>query len=335
VYCTEDLWSLVRLVPADIDALVADAPATNSDRNLFVELRAPLTLYSVTLETSWEAIARFPDGVLPLLADVGEPLDAERLGALAFSYARQRSDTTVASRLLGLALARGASAHALATEAYLNRDTLTPSERLSRLDAAVALRPDARPPRMLRAEARLEMGQYEGALADVETVLRDDPQDWRLRQLRATLLQSAGRHREAASELHDLLAHGHLERDAELLRAAGESYLALERLPEAIDALERSARIEPNFAYTWGVLSTAYERAGLASEADRARENLGIVRRNRLLMLHSESRRAIWMGSREFAIERLLTALALDPTYEPARNDLDRLTQEEAGSRPP
>ncbi|HJQ84173.1 MAG TPA: fused MFS/spermidine synthase, partial [Candidatus Binatia bacterium] len=52
---TADLWSLVRLLPADVDRIVADAPVVNSDENLHVELASPWLLESEneTVDANW------------------------------------------------------------------------------------------------------------------------------------------------------------------------------------------------------------------------------------------------------------------------------------------
>src|SRR5262249_60473324 len=80
---TADLWSLVRLLPDDVDRIVPDAPVVNSDENLAVELASPWLVHAeaTMMNANWALFRPFTQGVVPLLAAAGEPLDAERLRA--------------------------------------------------------------------------------------------------------------------------------------------------------------------------------------------------------------------------------------------------------------
>src|SRR5262245_3972003 len=165
-YSTADLWSLVRLLPADVDRIVADAPVVNSDENLAVELASPWLVHAeaTMMNANWALFRPFTQGVVPLLA--AEPLDAERLGALALAYADTRGDADVAAALLRASESRGPSASALATRAlFIAHGEVTP-EALGALDTAVALAPDAFQPRFLRAALRWASGRDADALAD-------------------------------------------------------------------------------------------------------------------------------------------------------------------------
>jgi spermidine synthase len=66
-HSTAELWSLLRLLPADIDALISSDAVINSDDNLFVELRTPWLLYADEfaepgagpMDETWAVIDRF------------------------------------------------------------------------------------------------------------------------------------------------------------------------------------------------------------------------------------------------------------------------------------
>jgi len=59
IYSTAQLWSLLRLLPKDIDALAGRASAVNNDDNLLVELRTPWTMYSALPEKNWTSASEF------------------------------------------------------------------------------------------------------------------------------------------------------------------------------------------------------------------------------------------------------------------------------------
>jgi spermidine synthase len=325
VHSTEDLWSLLRLLPEHIDELVGEAPAINTDRNLFIELRAPWTLYDVAGDDTWALLERFPAAVLPLVEAAGEPPSADRVGKLALSYARQRGDRTVASHLLPAVSAYGVSAYTLAARAVLGEETLTANGRVSRLDAAVDLRPGGYLLHLLRAEALGDAERYTDALEDLDEALALEPRDWRIRRLRAQTLHALGRLEEAATEFERLLAMSHRRRDQPLLEEAGTVYLAAGRPNDAVPVLERALELRPSGFEAWTLLADAYTKAGRPADARRAERNVDIAQRNTILWLHREARRALWRGARDEAIRGLRLTLALDPSYEAARQDLSHL----------
>src|SRR5690606_7787003 len=91
-FSTADLWSLMRVTPTDVEALVRTAPVVNSDDNLFIELGTPWMLYDETSTANWRALVNGKGAILPLLEAMGEPLDKERIGELAFAHARKESE---------------------------------------------------------------------------------------------------------------------------------------------------------------------------------------------------------------------------------------------------
>jgi tetratricopeptide (TPR) repeat protein len=69
---------------------------------------------------------------------------------------------------------------------------------LAELDVAAGIAPDYTPVFSLRSQWRIAVGDYAGALADAEQVLKAAPQNVRGIQLRADALMHLGRSREAA-----------------------------------------------------------------------------------------------------------------------------------------
>lgn len=326
VYSSEDLWSLVRLLPPELARLrEAAAGEVNRDGHRRVELRAPLTRDGARLAASWRSIDRFALGVLPLLDTGGPPLDAESTARLALAYATYRRDAVVAVALLGLASRRGEAAAAAATRVELAHRLLSPEERAERLDAALAAAPADCPTLLMRAEALLELPAFERALADADRCLALRAADPRARMLRALALKGAGRGKEAAVELDALLSASAPPWDPVLLRAAARVYLQPERLADAARALEQLLEHDPEDAESWETLARAYEALGQPEAAGRARRDRDTAQANRLRRLHREARRAAWSGERALARRILQDVLASDPDYEAARSDLDAL----------
>jgi spermidine synthase len=192
-YSTADLWSLVRLLPADVDALVGEATVVNTDDNLAVELGTPLMLHQDTLTPNWEAFARFPRGVLPLLERDGEPLDADTLGALALSYMARRKDPAVAPTLLRTAAQRGPSNAATVAAVTLGRavnvdGSFSPENQVATLDDVLARAPQDFEALLLRAQVLLESERHDEALACADAALAVRPDEPRALRVRADAL---------------------------------------------------------------------------------------------------------------------------------------------------
>lgn len=323
VYSDEDLWSLVRLIPADIDAWLGPAPEENTDGNLLVELRAPRTLYADTVDANWSEFTRFPAGVAPLLIDLGVALDGEGAGALALSYAVARRDPVVANTLALLAQRRGGGGSALAVEALLSRE-LTREQQLAKLDAAVAA--GARPcfVRLARAEARIGAGRPAEALDDIEACAAAKSDLVRARALRAVALQALGRFEQAALDIDATLA-ATLDPDVGLLNSAAEIYLQAGRTREGVALLERSLERDPQVGPNWQRLAGAYRALGREENAARAERNAPRATRNQLYLAWRDARRARWLGQSEQARVLLERILQLDPSLEGPRADLEAL----------
>ncbi|MCH8256735.1 MAG: hypothetical protein IIA75_02365, partial [Proteobacteria bacterium] len=89
IYSTAQLWSLLRLLPEDVDAIADRAKVVNNDDNLVVELRTPWTMYAGIPEKNWAFTSEFNAGILPLLENSSEAVDPEFVGELAIAYLRR------------------------------------------------------------------------------------------------------------------------------------------------------------------------------------------------------------------------------------------------------
>ncbi len=334
-FSTTDVWSLLRLAPADIDVLVGQAPLVNRDDNLHIELATPWLLGAMqgedTLGPNWLAFARFPLGVLPLLRALGEPLDGEQTGALALSYLRARHDLTVATAVLGEATKLGRSGHSMTTALLVARafdrdGTLDLASQLATIDEAVALAPGAIEPLLVRAELRQEAEQHAAALADLDAALARAPDEVRAREIRLRVLRALGRDEDAVAELERLLASPYVEYDPTLWQTAGELYVATGRHARAVEVLGRYLReLHPAWADSWLQLATAHDGAGEPDAAARARRNAGIATANQLRALHRRARIARWRGWDDDARTLLEQLVALDPGNAAASAELASL----------
>jgi spermidine synthase len=320
IFSTEDLWSLVRLVPEDVDALLEGEVRINSDSNMLVELRAPRTLHADTVDVNWELMSRFPFGALPLLRRAGEPLDAERIGRLALSYASYRRDPGVASALLATAQSYGPSGAALAAELALAQTAASP-EALAQLDRAVEL-DDGCMVRLIRAEARLGLADGAGALADADACLAREPHDTRARLVRARALWASDKLQAAAGEMDRLIVMGPGRGTPAVEQTAAEIYLARGRLQDGARVLQGVLERQPENPANWLLLADAFGQLGLGDAAARAQRNAEVAELNLVRLLHREARRLLWEGQTAPASQILNHIASAHPDYEPARRDL-------------
>jgi len=327
-FSTADLWSLMRVTPADVDELVRQAPVVNGDDNLFIELGTPWMLYDETSGANWRALVSTKGAILPLLRTFGEPLGAETIGELALSHARKSSgavnDLLVASGEQGRAGSAIAAATVVARR-YTD-GSLGVEDQLATLDEAVALAPQSFGSRLLRGEVRYEARDFAGALEDAQSALALRPDDPRARVLRMRALAKLTRYEEAWGDAEALLATSFGQANADVLRDAPEIALRSGRIPRGIELLEWLLRDrDPTWIQGWMLLSWAYGQQGDVRNAERAAENARVTTRNRAMLYHRMARSALWMGNDEDAATLLAEALVVDPDYEDARRELERV----------
>jgi spermidine synthase len=332
-FSTFDLWSLLRVTPADVEVLVRRAPKVNTDDNLFIELGTPWMLYDETNRANWDALAASKGSLLPLFQQLGEPLAGDRMGAFAFSHARKESGA--AEELLRAANERGRSGTAIAAATVIAR-RLSQGEfpienQLAAADEAVSLAPGEFEPLLLRAEVRDDARDFAGALADADAALAVRPGDLRARALRMRALAQLQRYPEAQQEADVLLATTYGQADPRVLREAPEVTLRNGQNQRAVDLLEFMLHDrDPTWTHGWMLLSYAYGQLGDEKNAIRAKDNEALARRNRAQLYHRMARSALWSGKPGDAADLLNAALQTDPDYEPARVELVRLVPEAA-----
>jgi spermidine synthase len=334
-YSTTDLWSLMRVLPENVDRILKDATVMNTDDNLTVELSSPWLLYSESLmvNQNWALFRPFDLGVLPLLIALGEPIDAERIGALALSYADQRGDADVVGGLVRVAQSLGPSARALTAQVLAAARGQVTDDALAALDTAVAMAPAAYEPRYFRCALRFAGGRNPEALADANVAVSLAPDDARPKVLRWRILQRLGRLDDAAADLEAIATSPFMQTEPDLWPAAAELHLARGQVDEATRWLRRALEGQPNSAELWAQLIAAYDRAGRSTEAAAARRNQARAARNRVILLQRDGRLAAWRGEWQQARNFFQQALAQDPTYRPVQADLERLQAAERAGR--
>ncbi len=319
IFSRGELWSLLRVLPAEMDALAARAPRANRDDNLFVELRSPWQLYGTDARPSFALLEQAGTGVAGLFDGTPGASDPDLLGELALAYARGRDAPGIAAALVARADALGPSplADAARVELALRGAGPAVADPLALLDRAVELAPASRAVRATRSEERGRRRDAEGALADVEVLLAERPDALRRLQ-RLELLLRLGRFDEAAAEADLYLATelGHREQMGWF--AAAQAYLEAGRTQDAVHWLERYVEGEPGWWRAWELLAGAYERASRPEDAARARRNQG---RNLWLL----GRTAAGRGEVANGIALVERGVALDPDYAPAAETLREL----------
>jgi len=318
-HSTTDLWSLVRLLPADVDALVAEAPGVNADDNLMIELATPLMLHEDTLTPNWEAFERFPRGIVPLLEASGEPLDAPAAGALALSYLARRTDPVVGPEVLRFAQGRGASAGAVLGSLFLGRSsnvdgTFTVEQQIAVADAALALDPRSFDAHLLRAEILLEAERHAEALAAADAALLLRPGDPRALRPRADALVALGRDEEALVAIRAVRASPAATPQEDLGQREAELAVRTGRTAEAKDALERELHGEdPTWLEGWLMLAELRAATGDDDGAAAARRNAQRTLENRARAYQWLARGALWRGAPDEALPLLETAAQAAP----------------------
>jgi len=330
-HSTTDLWSLLRLLPEDVDALVQEAPGVNSDDNLLIELGTPMMLQQDTITANWEAFARFKRGVLPLLEASGTPVDAETLGELALSYLARRTDPTVGPELLQLALARGTTGAAAGAALVLGRSTnfdgsFTNDAQAAAADAALALAPRNLELLVLRAQILGEGEDHDAELVAADAALAVRPDEPRALAARAHALRALGRDEEALAVTQALLVSPLAIPDAELRQQAAELYVRTGHDAEAVPALENQLQeVDPNWIEGWGMLAQLYAARGDEAGAQRAHDNEIMALRNRARTYQWLGRGALWRHDRDEALQMFETAAKADPKNQQIADDLAAL----------
>jgi tetratricopeptide (TPR) repeat protein len=327
IYSTAQLWSLLRLLPEDVDALAGKASVANSDANLLVELRTPWTMYSVLPEQNWAFSSAFEAGIFPLLEGSPEAVDPEFVGELAMAYLR-RNMWRVSETLMQRA---PQAAHTIVTRALMARarGELDDAGLLARLDAALEDQPGAHELRVLRAQARLFVQQLEPALEDARIALLQQPGDPRALETQASALMALGHLEEAQTALASLHPSEYSASHPELWLLAGRLALLRGDPSRATAEFERYVETHPQKTEGWAQLANAHEQAGQPESATRAQRNRGRV-------FYQEGVEALDRGDSTQAAQLFERAAEFDPDYGPAKRALTRLrTVPEASQESP
>lgn len=331
VFEGNDLKALLYLPHSAVQAISTRASVTNTDDNMFVELLGPKALYiPPTGPENWAAIDHFADHVAAFWHHLANTQD---LAELAFAYLR-RGALAQAQSLIATSDETSEEPLRRAVQAELKFKAQEPNEAalatlVAELREVVSLVPESYSARYLLATAEHDLQEHTRALAQLEEGLRQRPSDLRLRRLRLRVLLALGRATEAHEEAQQLLATPLKERDPDLY---WDGALAAERagdLSQAIRLTEAYLDYRPDAPEAWTHLETIYRRLGQHGAAAEARAKAEQAKRNVILLLHEQARRLVLAGDVEGAMAQLQTVLLFDPSYTPARRDLQKLQRGE------
>lgn len=326
IFNTADLWSLMRLVSSDIDAIVPLSPGLNTDDSMYVELRAPWRLHE-SADDNLALLGRFSSGILPLAETSSAPLPAEEVGDLALSYAVGRIEYDIARRLVAESKRRGASGLALGAEGFM-LESGSPEE-VQRAPAlyleAERLSPDRLEPKILRARWLVRAGRIEEALPLLDEVLAIRPDEPLALAMRMRIHGMAGRWAEAWQDGERLVSHPGVRFEREFWGEAAVSALASGHAEQGLALMKEFLEWNPLATREWEVYENVLRNLGRTEEADRARSNYLAAVRNNLILAHRDARWDMRFGSKDSAKNVLTQILARDPAYEAARQDLEAL----------
>jgi Tfp pilus assembly protein PilF len=324
-HSTAELWSLLRLMPEDVDALIGSGAVENSDDNLFVELRTPWLLYADHFSRAgegpsaqaWQRIDAVPISRQSLLEPALDLPGAPRAGELALAYLNVRHDVATTARIAPLG---GDSGEVIASRAQFARSAgkLDDDGFLAQLDRALELEPRSFDVRMLRAHQRILRGDSAGALADLDVADSLRPSDPVQAGVRASALLRLNRAGKARAELAAIEHTEYWAQSPPLWYLAGLAAVQAGELADAAARLERYTQSEPGFVQAWQTLEQVYTQMGRTEDAARAR-------RNRAMNLYLLAMRAERAGDVARAKETLQRALAIAPEHERAKAALARL----------
>jgi spermidine synthase len=323
LYSSPDLWSLLRLTPADFERIINGNKIENSDDNMFVALRSPWHLF----DSSDEVLGMFQPRNKGVLEIENVSLSANDIAALALSHMWIRDDMVMAVHTAAIALKSGESANGrvftaeLRNTAYL-KDT---GKILSRLDRAVQLEPDGLIPRVARASFFYDTDDTEKALQDVQIALSVMPEYWPARRLKLDILTDMGRYEEARTEAEILLESPYIEVDDEIWADAAQLAVNLGRLSDGADEMSRYLQLSPYSPEEWSWLENVLQRLGQQQRSAMAAENATLSAINMIRDAHRDARYLEQLGQTDEAIESLEDIIKQDPDYELARADLARL----------
>jgi len=322
---TADLWSLLRLMPADVAALAGEGARANSDDSLFVELRTPWLLYADHFGAAgtgpsaqaWQAIDATPPSTFALFEPAMTGPAGPSAGELAFAALAVRHDPAATDVWVARA---SPSAEAIAAAAQLRRarGELDEAGFAAELDRALALGPGSYEVRKLRARRRLADGDAAGALADIDAALAAQPRDPAALGVRASVLLTLGRYAEARADFAAVEQTEYWNWNEQLWYMAAIAELQDGDLADGTARLERYLARQPGLVQAWNALERAYTAQGRPADAIRARHNQAID----LYFLALSFEKA---GDTASARERLQRALALMPEHAEAKAMLARL----------
>lgn len=138
-------------------------------------------------------------------------------------------------------------------------------DAILKLTQALALMPSLPDAWYNRAVVQAELGQYDAALADLDSVLVYDPEYQGIALVRSGFLMEAGRYLETKNVLD-----AHLSRnpnDTKALHRRGTALFLLDETEAAAADFQKATSVDAAYAAAWNDLASAYRKMGQAERA--------------------------------------------------------------------
>ncbi|MDQ7006503.1 MAG: fused MFS/spermidine synthase [Acidobacteriota bacterium] len=327
IFRTEDILSLMRLDDEAVHDLARKAPIINTDSSMFVELRTPWSLNENPDEV-WNAVEADDRAVARVLEQALGRVSAEQWARLARSYVRRRLNPKIASLLLARAQAAGGSPAILSAQAALEAFSRQ-ADRLrleALLDAAISGGDLDFETFEQRAELRIERGDLDGALQDLDRCLQLRPEYWPALRARLRVLGSLGRGAEAFAVAERLL-NSPMVRLAPRTRAeAAVAAAVVGRFDVAIAEMQRFLEHSPISPQEWQMLARFHQDAGQPKEARRAEAQARKAAYNQTVMAFRFAMSEELSGRHDAARALLENITRRDPGFAPAHRALEELS---------
>lgn len=306
VHSTGGLWSLLMLTPEDIRSLAEAAPVENTDDNMYVELRAPLLLYTAA-EDNLRLLAQQGSGMEPLLrAELGD-VEPREIGAMALSYLTDRAHPVLASRMAVLAEEAGDRAHPLLVQAagHMRRGPAARAAARRAVQQSLEQGRDLFLPRLYAARVLGMSGRSRKALLAAEAALALRPDHLPARREWTKALARAGRTSEAYAEAMRLVDSPLRVADWDVLAEGASIATSAGQLEVAEDLLETYLERRPYSASHWSMLARLRAELGKADARRRAETNADLAEQN----LIREGRRRAYQYANAGEVEDARTLL--------------------------
>lgn len=186
-------------------------------------------------------------------------------------------------------------------------------EALHKLNEALAVLPALPDAWYNRAVVQAEMGQYDAALSDLDSVEAYDPYYQGLALVRSGFLMEAGRYQDASKVLDSYLAKN--PNDIRALHRRGTALFLLEETEAAAADFQKTTSLDASFAAAWNDLASAYRKMGQADKALGFLQQALKAEPGAAYILNNYGSTLRSLDRKEEALKQYEAAIQADPNY--------------------